>query len=182
MYSGTVMATETVNGDLVPYAPAVASATDQARAFLTSDVSAAATTLKVPIADSYKFAVGDEIVMHEPDAGTPTYDDCGAITAIDVTTYPGIAEITFTNALANPGTVANGANIYHKTAAASPYSAASFICDQDVFTGSEDTAMGANTSVVISNAILYKSALVGYDSAAATALGIVEDGNHAILK
>ena len=166
---------------MVPYAPAVATATDQARAFLTADVVATDTTLKVPIADVYKFAVGDVIVLHEP-AGTPTYNDCGAITAIDVTTYPGVAEITFTNALTDPGTVANGANIYHKTAAASPYSAASFICDQDVFTGADENAKGANTSVVISNAILYKSALVGYDSAAAATLGIVEDGNHAILK
>jgi len=181
IYTGTVMATETVNGDLVPYAPATPSHDDQARAFITEDTGSTATSCKIPLADSYKFSVGDEIIIHE-NAATPVYTDGGAITAIDRDTYPGIAEVTWTTALSSAATVANDGNIYHKAGSASPYNDASFICDQDVFTGEDADALGANTSVVISNAILYKSALVGYDAAAASDLGAVDDGPHVILK
>ena len=79
-------------------------------------------------------------------------------------------------------TLANQCHLYHKAGAAGKFSDATFICDQDVFTGEDETAAGANTSVVISNAILYLNALVGYDAAAATALGMTEDGAHVILK
>lgn len=174
--AGTIMAIETVNNQLVPCAPTAVDVLDNARVFLTATVTAAAIVF-VPLDKSYRFAVGDEVVIAD---NVPAYTDGGAITAIDRDTYPGLAEITFTNVAT--ATMANQANIYHKAGTATKLSLAAWICDQAVMTGEGVDALGANTSVVISNAMLYKSALVGYDAAAATALGMVEDGVHVILK
>lgn len=175
VHAGTIMATAS-DGNLVPCAPTTVSITDQSRAFLVADVTAAAV-VRIPIASSYMFVVGDEVVLAD---NVPAYTDGGAIITIDRETYPGLAEITFTNV--GTATLANQAHLYHKAGAAGKFSDATFLCDQDVYTGDDELAAGANTSVVISNAILYMSALIGYDAAAATALGMTEDGAHVILK
>lgn len=174
--AGTVMAVDTLSGDLVPCANTLVTQADAGRVYLAGSVTAAAIVL-VPLAQSYRFAVGDVVVIGD---NVPAYTDGGAITAIDRETYPGLAEITFTNNAT--ATMANEANIYHKAGAAGKYSDAVWINDQDVFTGDDAQAAGANTSVVISNAVLYLNALIGYDAAAATALGGVTDGAHVILK
>lgn len=174
--AGTVMAVDTITGDLVPCAPTAVTIDDTQRVFLTASVSAAAIVY-VPLAQSYRFAVADVVVIGDD---VPAYTDGGAITAIDRTTYANMAEITFTNVAT--ATIANNAHIYHKAGAAGKFSDAVWINDQDVFTGEGADAAGANTSVVISNAILYSAALIGYDAAAATALSSTSDGEHVILK
>lgn len=58
---------------------------------------------------------------------------------------------------------------------------AKYILDQDVDTGFGDIAVGANISVVVSNAILYKNSLINMDDTAIAALGLV-DGQFFILK
>ena len=175
VYAGTIMATAE-DGLLVPCAPTAVAITDQSRAFGVADVTVA-DAIMIPIASSYMFAVGDEVILAD---NVPAYTDGGAIVSIDRETYPGIALVTFTNA--GTATLANQCHIYHKAGAAGKFSDATFLCDQDVFTGEDMDAKGANTSVVISNAILYLSALIGYDAAAATALGGSTDGPHVILK
>jgi len=180
VYSGTVMATTTADSELVPYVPDAVAVGDQGRAFATTDVALSTAVMRILLADSYRFAIGDTVVIAD---NVPTYVDGGAITAIDRTTYAGQAEITFTNVIgAAAMTVADQVHMYHKAGAAGKLCTASVICDQDVFTGETLSAMGANTSVVISNAILYTAALVGYDATAATNLGAIADGNHVILK
>lgn len=174
--AGTVMAVDTLSGDLVPCAPTAVSQSDVGRTYLAGSITAAAVCL-VPINESYRFAVGDVVIIAD---NVPAYTDGGAITAIDRESYPGLAEITFTNVAT--ATMANEANIYHKAGAAGKFSDAVWINDQDVTTGDDADAKGANTSVVISNAILYAGALLGHDAAAASALGTVEDGAHVILK
>lgn len=174
--AGTVMAVDTVTGDLVPCAPTAVSIDDTQRVFLLAGVTAAAIVF-VPLDQSYRFAVGDSVIVGDDD---PAYTDGGAITAIDRTTYANMAEITFTNVAT--ATIAKNAHIYHKAGASGKFSTAVWINDQDVFTGLGEDAAGANTSVVISNAILYSAALIGYDAAAASALGSTTDGAHVILK
>lgn len=174
--AGTIMAVDTISGDLVPCAPTAVAIDDTQRVFLTQSVTAAAIVY-VPLEQSYRFAVGDVVIIGDD---TPTYTDGGAITAIDRTTYANVAEITFTNNAT--AAVADNANIYHKAGSSGKYSDAVWINDQDVFTGEGEDAKGANTSVVISNAILYAGALIGYDAAAATALSTTDDGAHVILK
>jgi len=58
---------------------------------------------------------------------------------------------------------------------------AKYILDQDVDTGFGEDAVGANTSVVLSNAVLYKNSMINLDNTAIAALGIV-DGQFFILK
>lgn len=173
--AGTIMATET-GGDLVPYCPVSVDYEDKGRAFLLQDVAAAAV-LYMSIDDSWRFAVGDTLIVTDS-AGTTT--DGGAITAIDRDTYPNMATVTVTNNIT--ATTANKASAHLDAGTAGNHSDATWILDQDVFTGTGEEAKGANASVVISNAILYLSALVGYDATAATSLGMVTDGPHVILK
>jgi hypothetical protein len=179
--AGTIMATNAVTGDLVPYTPITFGALNMSRAYLVTDYGTGATVMYVTIPDSYKFAVGDKLAMAEDDG--PTYHDAEEITAIDRTAEPHRAKITVTTGVASANfTTAKHACCYVKAGAATNFSDATFILDQDIFTGEGDSALGANTSVIISNAILYTGALINLDTAAGTALGTVTDGNHTILK
>ena len=129
------------DGSLVPYVDDDLTDAENANAvaYALEDIAAAGTVIKVTKDDSYRFSVGDILVIAED--GTPTYMDGGAITAIDRTTAPNFASITFT-----------------------------------------EGALGATTSVVVSNAVLNSNFMIGLDSAAVTALGGVLDGNNLILK
>jgi|LGVE01.1.fsa_nt_gb hypothetical protein len=179
--SGTIMATNAVTGDLVPYTPVAFAAGQMSRAYLVTDFLTGDDFCYVTIADSYKLAVGDSIVLAN---NVPLYDDTGSfILAIDRTTEPHRALVTFTTAIAVATfTTALAACVYSKSGAAGNFSDATFILDQDVFTGEDENAIGANTSVLISNAILYTGALINFDAAAATSLGTISDGFHTILK
>jgi len=179
--AGTIMATNAVTGDLVPYTPITFGALNMSRAYLVTDYGTGATIMYVTIPDSYKFAVDDELAMAEDDG--PTYHNAGVISAIDRTTEPHRAKITVTTGVASANfTTAKHANCYVRASAATNFSVATFILDQDIFTGEGESALGANTSVIISNAILYTGSLINLDTAAGTALGTVTDGNHTILK
>lgn len=178
--SGTIMATNSITGDLVPYTPVAFTSTNMSRAYLVTDYGTGATECYVTMGDSYKFAVNDVLVLAE--SAGPTYGDCGAITAIDRDTEPHRAKITMTGVASTEFTTAQSACCYVKAGAAGNFSDATFILDQDIFTGEDSTAIGANTSVVISNAILYTGALVNFDTQAGTDLGTITDGFHTILK
>jgi len=111
------------------------------------------------------------------------YHDGGAITAIDVDSDRTRASVTFTNAVSGSDfTVANGTNVYVKSGTSGKFSTALYVLDKDVDTGDDEYAKGANTSVVLHNAVLYKAALVNFDSSAATDLGATDDGRFVILK
>ena len=174
---GTVMAD--MGNYIVPYTPTIIAATDVSRAFLTANVSAA-KDLFVTNASAAKFKVGQSVVASDTDN---TYTDGGAITAIVVDATPGITKITVTNNIT--ATVAKSGNIYHKAGSDGKFSLATCIIDQAVDTGSAASvvaSLGANVSIVLSNAVLYTSAVVGLDAAAKTALGVVTRGKYTILK
>lgn len=178
LQAGTVMAK--YGDQLVPYVPAAIATTDVGRVFLVQD-AASGTTAYILNKYSSRFAVGQTLAAQDT-AST----DLGAITAIDIDDLPGLTKITVTNAFPASGTVANSVNIFHKTKTSSPYSAAAYIMDQAVSTGEYveggPDAVGAETSVVVSNAVLYASALVGLDSAAATSVGATTDTPYVIIK
>lgn len=120
------------------------------------------------------------------DQDTIAAEDLGAITAIDRTARNStLAKITFTTGVT---TAANFTAIYSGCVyckggdSSTPFTKAEYILDKDIDTGVDVLAKGAITSVVVSNAVLYKANLVGYDSAAATDLGTSEDGRFVILK
>jgi len=184
--AGQVMAVEPVSGDLVPYAATTTPAHKTvmpARVYAVADVPDTGTVVYVPKGDGYKFVVGQSLILVNDNSGTAVVHDGGAITEIDVDTYPHMDKITFTTAVAVATfTVARFTNVYIKTGTSSPFSTAKYILDKDIFTGVGATAKGAETSVVISNAMLYTASLLNMDTAAITAMSAVADGMHTILK
>lgn len=179
--SGTIMATNSVTNDLVPYTPTALGIDDVSRAYLVTDFVSTQDLCYVTMADSYKFAVGDVIIFANQ---TPVYNATGSfITAIDRTTQSHRAKITFTTGITSTVfTTALSACVYVKAGTAGKFSDATYVLDQDIFTGTDEDAVGANTSVVISNAILYTGALINCDAVAISDLGMVVDGFHTILK
>ncbi len=184
--AGTVMATNTSDagnkGMLVPYVPTydkVAFGTETAIGVSALVADGVTGSVKVSIADSYKYVVGDDLVA-ENNAGEGPLQ-LGAITAIDRTDSR-FAVITCGAYTETNVTVAKNAYIYVEAGAADPWSTATFILDKDIDTGIGEEAAGALTSVVISNAILYTGSLVNATTEALTALGAVADGQHTILK
>jgi hypothetical protein len=180
--AGTVMTQLYGGTELVPYPTTTRTTITPSRTYVVSDVAAQATTLRVLIADSYRFAVGDTIILCNNSA-SGVFEDLGAITAIDRTTYPNFAVITPTTAVANVSThtVANSTNIYHKGAVGTPFIAASYILDKDVDTGEGAGSLGGLTSVVVSNAILNYGSLVNIDAGAITNLSAVNDSNRFLI-
>ena len=121
------------------------------------------------------------------DATLTDAENLGAIVSIDRTAVNSTqAEITFTTAITNYAnfTTAKYANLYVKSdgVAATPFAEAKSILDADIDTGTGEFAVGALTSTVISNAVLYTASLIGLDAAAITDLGTVTDGRFTILK
>ncbi len=181
LQAGTLMGVNSADGFLVPYPEAVAADNNgNAKAFLVVDTGATATTLQVLGSEAYKFAVGDALVVVDD---TTAAEDLGAIVSIAISETTGLALITVTDAIGGTAyTVARNGSVYCKTDSAAGFSKATYIMDQDVFTGDGEDALGANVSVVLSNAVLYTAALPNSDAAALTDLGAVADGRFTVLK
>ncbi len=184
--AGTIMAenisalTTGGKGLLVPCATTLFDVGDVGRAFALVDVGSGVDVINVTMEDSYKFKVGDDLILAN---NTPEYGDGGAIISIDRTTKPHYAIITFTTGIVTANnTVAKALCCYVEAGAAGKLSTAKYILDKDIDTGAGEIAQGAITPVLISNAILYTNSLVNFDAAAATALGTVDDGRFTILK
>ena len=172
----------------LPYSMTVPSSADpnqKARAFLVAD-STNSVYVYVTLQDSYKFKVGDDVIIGDADTTTTSTENLGAITVIDRTTYVHMAKITVTTAVSGTGfTVAQSAYIQVEAGATSAnnYSEAVGILAASVDTGTGENAQGAVAPMIISNAILYKAALVNYDAAAlADFTGATVDGIYFILK
>jgi hypothetical protein len=188
--AGTIMAenisalTTGGKGMLVPYVLAAYTEGDVGRALSLTDIpstgGAGEKTINVLMGDSYKFKVGDDLIVAND---SPAIHEGGAISAIDRTTHPHYATITFTTGIVSDATytIANNCCCYVE-AGITPFSIAKYILDKDVDTGVGEIAKGAITPVLLSNAILYTNSLINFDAAAATSLGTVDDGQHTILK
>jgi hypothetical protein len=182
--AGTILAENLSAGGsaglLVPYAPTLFTLGDVGRAFALANVASGVAVINVTMEDSYKFVVGDDLIIAN---NTPEYGNGGAIISIDRTTYSHFAVITFTAGIVTANnTVAKACCCYVEAGAAGQLSAAKYILDKDIDTGIGENAKGANTPVLVSNAILYTNSLVNFDAAAATDLGTVDDGQFTILK
>jgi hypothetical protein len=187
--AGTIMAenisalTTGGKGMLVPCATTLFDTGDVGRAFALVDVATGVDVINVTMEDSYKFKVGDDLILANNDGGGE-YGNGGAIISIDRTTKPHYAIITFTTGIATANnTVAKACCCYVEAGLiAVKFSDAKYILDKDIDTGVGEIAKGAITPVLLSNAILYTNSLVNFDAAAKTALGTVDDGQHTILK
>lgn len=160
----------------VPYNPTAETGAEDApvRAYLRQG-STNSTAVHIGLLDSYKFKVGDDVVI---DNSTLSGENLGAITAIDRTTYPDRAVITTTTAVSGAG----------YTTALFSYLAAEGndtcvgILSKSVDTGTGENAVGANAGMLVSNYIVYTSGLINVDAAAIVDLSLTELGQFTICK
>lgn len=178
--AGTIMAENSADALLVPYPETeITDNFGHAKAFLVADTGATGTTVQVVNAEAYKFAVGDSLVILDD---TTAAEDLGAITDITMAVN-GTATITVTTAIGGAAyTVARNAFVTCKSDTAAGFTKAKYVLDQDINTGYGETALGANASVVLNNAVLYLASIVNYDAQAGTDLGAVIDNRFLILK
>jgi hypothetical protein len=183
--SGTVMAinlsTDGGHGNLVPYVPLsgdVVLGKDSAIGVAPVVLNSITDHIYVSLEDSYKFVVGDYLYADNDSDEGPISG--GIISAIDRTTSTLYADITVASLTATNVTVAKKAYVYIY-AGASGNNVAAYILDKDIDTGVGVEALGALTSVVVSNCVLYENSLINMTAAAIAALGVV-DGRFFIMK
>ncbi len=156
---------------LVPYNPTTFAGTEDhpGRAFLVADTDGSAYTARVTIADSYKFSVGDDLIIND---NTTTKENLGAITGIDRTTYANFAVITHTTvAGATAFTTARFAHVLVEAGVAgNNYSDCVGILEKTVHTGIGENAKGAVATLILGNCVLYEGLLLNFDAAAKTDL------------
>ena len=171
-------------GKYVPYAQTTpdSSAEEQKSAFLVQDASG--TTLYVTMDDSYKFSVGDDVIIYDANTKTTSAENLGAITAIDRTTYKHMAIITVTATVSGSFTVAQSAAIHVECGAdnTNGYSDCAGLLANTVDTGTGEHAQGALAAMILSNAILYEGCCEGLDAAAKTDISASSNGNLLVIK
>ena len=185
--AGTVMAINISTGgaggygQLIPFVPLsgdVVLGANSAIGVAPVVLNSIADHVYVSLNDAYKFKVGDFIWADNDSDEGPISG--GVISDIDVTTSTLYADITVASLTATNVTVVKKSYVY-VMGGASGNNEAAYILDKDVDTGVGSDALGALTSVVVSNCILYKNSLINMTAAAITDLGAV-DGRFFIMK
>ena len=154
----------------VPYNPTACTGAEDApvRAYLVQG-STASADVYVGMTDSYKFKVGDDIIV---DNSTLSGENLGAITAIDRTTYTHMAKITATTAVSGTGyTTATFSYIIPEGA-----DTCVGILSKSVDTGSGANAVGANAGLLLKNYVVYTAGLINVDAAAIVDLSLTALG------
>uniref|UniRef100_A0A6M3IS83 Uncharacterized protein n=1 Tax=viral metagenome TaxID=1070528 RepID=A0A6M3IS83_9ZZZZ len=148
-------------GKLIPYDPTAVTGAEDAhvRAYLVQNSGTGATVLYVTLNDSYKFAVGDDVYIHD---NTTTAENLGAITGIDRTTYTHMAAITVTTA--SGGTSFTTARFAYL--AIEGFDTCVGILEKSIDTGTGVNAKGALATLIRGNAVLYTGMLTNFDAAA----------------
>lgn len=165
-------------GYFVPYDPtATITGAEVApgRAYLVQDSGTTASDLYVTIDDSYKFAVGDDVIIVDNDT---TAENLGAITAIDRTTYTHMAKITVT--VATGGTSFTTADFAYIVVEG--YDTCVGILEKSVDTGIGANANGANATLILGNCVLYTGSLINLDANAKTDLTATAFGIYTYMK
>lgn len=166
-------------GLYLPYNPTSFTGVENhpGRAYLVANTGTTDKFVYVSMNDSYKFNVGDDLIIND---NTTTAENLGAITAIDRTTYPHMAKITATTAIG--GTAFTTARFAHVLVEAGTsgnlYSDAVGILEKTVHTGIGVNAKGAHSTLIISNCLLYEGMLTNIDSASKTDLSASSFGQY----
>jgi hypothetical protein len=170
-------------GLLVPYNPTSFTGAENhpGRAYLVADSGSTATVVYVSQDDSYKFQVGDDLIIND---NTTTAENLGAITAIDRTTDRSRAAITFTTAIG--GTAFTTARKAYVAVEAgnntNNYSDCVGILEKSVHTGTGVRAGGAVAELILGNVVLYDGLLTNLDSAAKTDISASTFGQYVYIK
>jgi len=170
-------------GKLVPYNPTSwdFSSLHPGRAFLVANTGTTDKFVYVAMEDSYKFAIGDDVILND---NTTSAENKGAITAIDRTSEVHRAKITFTAAIG--GTAFLTTRYAYLAVEAGDntnnYSDCVGILEKSVDTGAGQYAKGANATLIIGNAVLYEGLLTNVDSAAKTDLSAGSFGQYLYMR
>jgi len=180
---GTLMAectpAGTGTGYYIPYNPTTFATQEGPFGKAWVVATPADEAIVIAMEDSYKFAVGDSVILN---ATGVTKEDMGAIISIDRTSSPVTATLNVTATVSSSFTVAlQGYVAVEAGIEANNYSDAVGILDKDVDTGTGVNAKGANATLIVKNAILYTSALANIDGAARTDLSASELSRFHVL-
>ena len=170
-------------GKYVPYNPTTFTGAEDhpGRAYLVTDSGTTDKYIYVTMEDSYKFAVGDDLIINDD---TTDAENLGAITAIDRTSEVHRAKITFTTAIGGTAfTTARKAYVCVEAGDSSNnYSDAVGILEKSVDTGTGEDAKGALATMIIGNAVLYTGMLKNIDAAARTDLSAAVIGQFTYMR
>jgi hypothetical protein len=166
-------------GKFFPYDPTGTGVTGTevapGRSYLVQTQDTGTAEAEVLIPDSYRFVVGDDIIICDSD-GEVNMDNGGAIISIDRTTYTNYAVITFTTNTGDSFTTAKFA-----FATIEGCFAAVGILEKSVDTGYGENAKGANATMILGNAVLHTGMLIGVDTNAQTDLSISTLGQFSYM-
>jgi len=187
--AGTILAKNlsaltTGNKDkLVPYCPTSFTGVEDhpGRAYLVANTLTTGAIVHVTINDSYKFKVGDDLIIND---NTTAAENLGAIVSIDRTTYVNYAVITATTNIGGTAfTTARFAYVIVEAGtAANNYSDAVGILEKSVDTGTGVNAAGALATLILGNCVLYEGLLTNFDSAAKTDVSGTSFGQYLYIR
>lgn len=173
-------------GQLLPYNPSTFDGSEYSpgRAYLVANGAASGNVVYVTMDDSYKFKVGDDLIINDD---TTTTEDLGAITAIDRTSERQRAKITFTTSIGSTDfTTGRHAHVLVQAsaanAAANNWSDAVGILEKSVDTGTGVDAKGAVATLIIGNCVLYEGMLTNLDTKAKTAISATTFGQYVYIR
>ena len=170
---------------LLPYNPTTFTGAEDhpGRAYLVANSGTVDSFVYVTQDDSYKFAVGDDIIINDDTTAT---ENLGAITAIDRTTDLHRAKITFTTVIGGVAfTAARKAYVAVEAATGNSnnYSDCVGILEKTVQTGVGEHAKGANATLILGNCVLYEGMLTNFDAAAKVDLSTATTfGNYVYIR
>ena len=170
-------------GLLVPYNPLVFTGNENhpGRAYLVAEGTNATYVVYVTMDDSYKFIIGDDIIINDD---VTTRENLGAITAIDRVTDVNRAKITFTTVIGGTAfTVARKAYVAIEAGAAgNNHSDCVGLLEKSVHAGIGSRAEGAVATLILGNAVLYDGLLTNFDSTAKTKISASTFGQFIYMK
>ncbi len=166
---------------LVPYNPTTfpANIIEAGRAYLVTD-SGLTSQFYVTLDDSYKFIVGDDLIINDNVSGA---ENLGAITAIDRTTDTHRAMITVTTTATVSFTTARRAHVFVEAGdTTNNGSDCVGILEKTVNSGIGEKSKGAVASLILGNCVLYEGLLTNLDAAAIADLGVLTFGQYIYIR
>jgi len=170
-------------GLLLPYNPTSFTGAEDhpGRAYLVANSGTTDKYVYVTQDDSYKFNVGDDLIIND---NTTTAENLGAITAIDRTSEQHRAKITATAAIGGTAfTTARKAYVNVEAGTSGNlYSDCVGILEKTVDCGEGVNAKGAVATLILGNVVLYEGTLSLLDSAAKTDISATSFGQYLYIR
>ena len=170
-------------GMILPYNPTSFTGAEvhPGRAYIVADTHITTPDVYVTMDDSYKFNVGDDLILND---NTTTAENLGAITAIDRTSEPHRAKITATTNIGGTAfTTARKAYVCVEAGTAGNlYSDCVGILEKTVDTGLGINAKGAVATLIWGNCVLYEGMLTNIDAAAKTDISASSFGQYLMIR